>query len=202
MCLDWCVTPRTAKCAAACPPKCWSKNQGGLHVFSPCKGVESSAWDPLAWKTHGEGVGAVEHLTCKRVGGSWLKITTSNRHQCWSDYLTRKGECWTSSTPPLSNVLRTKPTSLKNSSKKEVLPSARPSDKNKNTEAHNEMRETPHSEEDTKCSKLNPNLRASLTVKEGTWASEHLILPCWHSEHSDREEPSDSELSQHASLIS
>ena len=40
------------------------------------------------------------------------------------------------------------------------------------------------------------------TLKEGTEASEHLLLPSRHSEHSERGEPSDSELSQHASLTS
>ena len=64
------------------------------------------------------------------------------------------------------------------------------------------MKESPHSEEGTKCSKLHPACRPGLTLKEGTWASEHLVLLSWHCKHRDRQEPSESELSLHAALIS
>ena len=35
------------------------------------------------------------------------------------------------------------------------------------------MKENPHSEEGTKCSKLYPAYRPGLTLKEGTWAPAH-----------------------------
>ena len=58
------------------------------------------------------------------------------------------------------------------------------------------MKENPHPEEGTKCPKLCPACRPALTLKEGTHASEH------HSEHSERGEPSDSELLPTLILIS
>ena len=48
------------------------------------------------------------------------------------------------------------------------------------------MKESSHSEEGTTCSKLYPTCRPGLTLKEGTKASEHLLLLSWHSEHNER----------------
>ena len=70
--------------------------------------------------------------------------------------------------------------------KRWYLPSFRPSEKHKNKEAHIKMREGPHSEEGTKCSKLYPACRPGFTLKEGTLASEHLLLPFWHSEQTTK----------------
>ena len=85
----------------------------------------------------------------------------------------------------------------KNSSKSFDLPSFRPCDIHKKQRGSHRNEREPG----TKCSKLSPACRPGLTLNEGTEASEHLLLPSWHSEHSERGEPSDSEL-PHASLIS
>ena len=117
-----------------------------------------------------------------QVGGSWRNLQMSPVLDPLPDKENRLLNLFNEINA--SNLL-----SLKNFSKGGTCPFCRPPDIYKNKEAHIEMKESPHSEDGTKCSKLHPACRPGLTLKEGTWASEHLVLLSWHSEHRDRGNP-------------
>ena len=156
---------------------------------------------------------------------------TSNRHQCWSDFLTQEGECQSSPTSPLSSHAKadhakTDINALKLLSLQKVVHALfQPSDIYKTKRHTVEMKEH-HSEEGTKCSngntfqdrrnqtsplKLNPSFslfslvpflccRSPSTVRERLFCNETSSREVlWHCEDSERGEPSDFELSQHAS---
>ena len=155
----------------------------------------------------------------RHVGGSWLRMKHANVTSARPN--TRQGKA---KGKPIQQLLSATCLERNNQRigplKRWYLPSFRPSDPNTKQGGTKERKGHPRST-GTTCSNIKLSKESCqptqlkiarrsrsfsfisfTTLKRRNLGSENLLLPSRHSEHSERGEPRDFELAQHASLIS